>query len=191
MRATLTVPSRGTQTRNAVGSPDSYSDHSMFRLLSAFTLLFLAMGGLAACGGDDLPADATPEQRFAALGARTYTSNCQTCHQADGLGREGVYPPLAGTEWVTGDEGRLIRLLLNGMRGPITVAGVEYNNIMTPHGQLNDDQIAAVLTHVRSSFGNASSAVTPDDVAAVRAANTQRGIWQAADLETATGIPGN
>ncbi len=163
----------------------------MLRLFLAFSLLALVLTGLAACGGDDLPADATPEQRFAALGVRTYTSNCQTCHQADGLGREGVYPPLAETQWTTGDKGRLVRLLLNGMRGPIVVAGVEYNNIMTPHGHLSDDQIAAVLTHVRTSYGNASSAVTPSEVAAVRAANTKKGIWQAADLETATGIPGH
>lgn len=158
----------------------------MFRLTAALLLALLA----AACGGDDLPADATPEQRFAALGARTYTSQCQTCHQADGKGREGVYPPLDGTDWVTGDRGRLIRLVLNGMRGPVEVKGVTYNNIMTPHGHLSDDQIAAVLTHVRTSFGNDASAITPDQVARVRAASTQRGIWQASELETMTGIPG-
>jgi mono/diheme cytochrome c family protein len=146
---------------------------------------------LAACGGgDNLPADASPEQRTAALGARVYAQQCQTCHQADGQGVEGVYPPLTETDWTTGDPGRLIRLLLNGMRGPIEVKGVTYNNIMTPHGHLNDDQIAAVLTHVRSSFGNDASAVTPDQVARVRAANTQRGIWDAQELETMTGIPG-
>lgn len=123
-------------------------------------------------------------------GARVYNTNCVTCHQPQGQGIPGVYPPLQQTEWVNGDEGRLIRLVLNGMRGPIEVNGVQYNSVMTAHDFLSDDQIAAVLTYVRSNFGNASGPVSPDDVAAVRAAREHRSLWTADELESRTGISG-
>ncbi len=123
-------------------------------------------------------------------GQQLYRNYCLSCHQADGGGVPGMYPPLIDSEWVQGDKGRLVRLLLNGMRGPIEVKGETYDNIMTPHGHLSDQDLAAVLTFVRSGFDNDASPVTPEEVAAVRAANTQRGLWQASELEQATGIPG-
>lgn len=145
-------------------------------------LLLSAALTLAAC--TDAPrAGADP-------GARVYNTNCVTCHQPEGQGVAGIYPPLTQTEWVNGDEGRLIRLVLNGVRGPIEVNGVQYNNVMTPHGFLSDDQIAAVLTYVRSNFGNTAGPVAPDDVAAVRASIEKRDTWTAEELESRTGIPG-
>ncbi len=112
-------------------------------------------------------------------------------HQAHGQGIPGFFPPLTQTEWVLGDKGWLVRLLLNGMQGPLEVEGEAYNGTMVlPSPSLTDEQIAAVLTYVRQHFGNDAEAVTPDEVAAVRAANDREGFWEAAELLERTGLPG-
>ena len=99
---------------------------------------------------------------------------CITCHQADGQGLPASgFPPLAGTKWVTGNEERLIKLTLNGLMGPIEVGGKTYPGQvpMTPFGGLlKDDEIAAVLTYVRNSFGNQAPAILPEQVKKIRAA---------------------
>lgn len=94
---------------------------------------------------------------------------CAACHQPTGLGLPGVFPPLAGSEWVNGPAENLIRIQLRGLQGPITVKGVEYGNVpMAPNSTMTDDQIAEVLTYVRNAWGNKASAVTPDMVKALR-----------------------
>ena len=97
---------------------------------------------------------------------------CITCHQPDGNGlTASQFPPLAGIPWVTGSEERLIKLTLNGIMGPIDVKGKTYPGQvpMTPFGgMLNDEEIAAVLTYVRNSFGNKSSVINPDKVKEIR-----------------------
>lgn len=99
---------------------------------------------------------------------------CVTCHQVDGKGLAASgFPPLAGTQWVTGNEDRLIKVVLNGLLGPIEINGVKYPGQvpMTPFGNmLNDTEIASVLTYVRNSFGNKAPAITPEKVKAVREA---------------------
>lgn len=104
--------------------------------------------------------------------------SCTTCHQADGKGLTASgFPPLAGTEWVVGNEERLIKLVLNGLQGPIEVQGKKYPGQvpMTPFGgMLKDDEVAAVLTYVRNSFGNKAPAVSPEKVKAVRAATKNK-----------------
>ena len=99
---------------------------------------------------------------------------CSTCHQSDGKGLSAsLFPPLAGTKWVSGSEERLIKLSLKGLMGPIDVAGRTYPGQvpMTPFGGLlNDNEIAAVLTYVRNSFGNQAPAIRPEKVRQVRAA---------------------
>jgi mono/diheme cytochrome c family protein len=98
---------------------------------------------------------------------------CNTCHQSNGKGLESSgFPPLAGTTWVTGSEERLIKLVLKGLYGPIDVLGKKYPGQvpMTPFaGMLNDDEVAAVLTYVRNSFGNKASAILAEKVKATRA----------------------
>ena len=98
---------------------------------------------------------------------------CATCHQADGGGLDpSGFPPLAGTEWVTGSEERLIKIALKGMLGPVDVNGKTYPGLvpMTPFGGLlNDEDAAAVLTYVRNSFGNQASVITKETVKRVRA----------------------
>ena len=122
------------------------------------------------------------------LGKPVYDTRCAQCHQANGKGIPGSFPSLTQTEWVLGDKGRLVRLLLNGMQGPLEVEGEAYNGIMIlPPPALTDEQVAAVLTYVRQHFGNDAEAVTPDEVATVRAANEQEGLWEAAELLERTG----
>jgi mono/diheme cytochrome c family protein/glucose/arabinose dehydrogenase len=103
---------------------------------------------------------------------------CMTCHQPDGGGLSASgFPPLAGTNWVTGNDERLIKLVLKGMQGPIEVLGRNYGGQvpMTPFGgMLKDDEVAAVLTYVRNSFGNKASAISPEKVKAVRAATKDK-----------------
>ena len=98
---------------------------------------------------------------------------CITCHQADGKGLPGSgFPPLSGTEWVTGSEDRLIKIILKGLMGPIVVEGKNYEGMvpMTPfEGMLNDQELAAVATYVRNSFGNKASVISPEKVKEVRA----------------------
>jgi glucose/arabinose dehydrogenase/cytochrome c553 len=102
-------------------------------------------------------------------GAKIYNQYCSTCHQRDGKGDGTRFPPLAGTEWVTGyNKRRLIEILLNGMEGPITVNGVEYNQIMPAHNFLSNDDLASVLTYIRRSFGNNANSVSAGEVQRVR-----------------------
>ena len=121
----------------------------------------------------------------AADGATIFAARCVACHQATGAGLPGVFPPLAGSNWVNGRDTTVIQILLHGIQGSLTVNGVKYNGTMPNFGaQLSDAEIAAVLTHVRSDWGNKAGAVGAQEVAAQRAATAQRnGPWQGdADL---------
>jgi len=101
-------------------------------------------------------------------GAIVYQTYCAACHQKNGKGAAGRFPPLAGTDWVTGDKSRLIQIILNGMEGEIMVNGEGYNNVMPQHSFLSDEEIARVLTYIRQHFGNNASAVTVEEVEALR-----------------------
>src|SRR3954451_16807986 len=117
-------------------------------------------------------------------GKVVYSTTCAACHQATGEGVEGTYPPLAGSEIVNGDEAKVVRIVLNGLTGPVEVAGETYSGMMPPWGGvLKDPEIAAVLTYVRSAWGNKAAPVTPAKVAAIRAATASRTTpWTAAEL---------
>ena len=113
---------------------------------------------------------------------------CGTCHQTDGQGLETVgYPPLAGSEWVMIDTDRLIKLTLKGLYGPITVKGKLYDSKvpMTPYeGLMNDEEVAAVLTFVRNSWGNEGTTITSEQVAKVRASiKDKKGFYKPSELE--------
>ena len=97
-------------------------------------------------------------------GALTYVSYCDTCHQSNGEGDGARFPPLAETDWVTGDKARLIGLILNGMEGDVEVNGETYNNVMPQHSFLTDQQISEVLTYIRGSFGNRANGVSEEEV---------------------------
>ena len=104
----------------------------------------------------------------AADGAQIFAAQCAACHQATGLGLPGVFPPLAGSEWVLGKETLATRILLHGISGSLTVKGSSYKGDMPAFGaKLSDAEIAAVLSHIRSNFGNNAGKV---DAALVKTA---------------------
>jgi mono/diheme cytochrome c family protein len=116
-----------------------------------------------------------PKSGAAALAARgkaVYENICGTCHAPDGMGKPGQAPPLAGSEWVNAKGFKaLTEIPQRGLSGAITVKGENWNMSMAAMGQqLSDADLAAVLTYIRSSWGNKADAVTADDVKSVRAA---------------------
>lgn len=98
------------------------------------------------------------------LGQRIYNTYCTPCHQRNGLGDGSRFPPLAGSEWVTGNKKRLIEVVAKGLEGPIQVAGKPYNDLMPKHDFLKAEEMAQVLTYIRKNFGNDADAVSVSDV---------------------------
>jgi mono/diheme cytochrome c family protein len=108
-------------------------------------------------------------------GAAIFAARCVACHQATGTGVPGAFPPLAGSNWVNGRDTTLIQILLRGIQGPLTVNGASYNGTMPTFGtQLSDAEIAAVLTHVRSQWGNKTGPVSTAQVTTQRSASAGR-----------------
>lgn len=101
-------------------------------------------------------------------GEIVYKQYCLSCHQANGSGVPKLNPPLKGTDWVLGDKTRLINVILKGLQN-VDIEDEPYDNVMPAHDFLTDQQIADVLTYVRSHFGNQASAIAPDEVKTTRA----------------------
>lgn len=135
--------------------------------------------GVASLGDRRVPATlaagAGGDEGSVVDGRQIYTTTCQACHQATGQGLPGVFPPLAGASWVTGDANIPAQIVLHGLTGPIEVGGTTYNGAMPGFGtQLNDAQIAAVLTFIRAEWGNDSPAVETATIEAARAATASQ-----------------
>ena len=128
-------------------------------------------------------------RKVASSGENIYEMACLPCHQPEGKGLPGVYPPLAGSDWVRGDKARIIKVVLHGLTGPVTVAGLNFGGTpasvpMPSMGGLTNEQIADVLTFVRSTYGQQASPVTTAEVKAVRGATGDRQApWTAAELK--------
>ncbi len=161
--------------------------HTSFYTFTARALCVAMFAGVVACGGntretrnESQPVAATTETASRpaenvstpelSKGKQVYEQYCLACHQANGEGVPGLYPPIAESEWVQGDKQRLIGVIVNGLEGPIEVRGETYNQAMPPHGFLSNEQIAGVASYIRQNFGNQAPLVTPDEVEAVRAA---------------------
>lgn len=98
-------------------------------------------------------------------GKQVFTTTCQACHQATGAGIPGTFPPLAESEWVNGPAKRMVAIILHGLQGEIHVKNQKFQNVMPPFkDQLKAEDIAAVATYVRNSFGNKSTQVSIDIV---------------------------
>jgi len=138
-------------------------------------------GAIAVAGA---PVPGVPVSGAPVDGASVFANRCAACHQATGLGLPGAFPPLAGSEYVLGEEARVVRIVLHGLTGPVTVKGQTFNGAMPAWAdQLSDAEIAAVLTYVRSSWGNGAEAITVEKVARERAATTGRTApWTAGEL---------
>jgi mono/diheme cytochrome c family protein len=122
-------------------------------------------------------------------GEAIFKASCAACHQESGLGVAGAFPPLAGSPWVTGGKQTPIFLLLRGLQGPIEVNGATYNSVMPSFSSLKDEEIAKVLSYVRSSWGNQAPEITAEEVASLRKDERARGeAWKGgAELKQALG----
>jgi mono/diheme cytochrome c family protein len=157
--------------------PMKYSPAILSLLLAAGACVALA--GMTGCSRDDkattrsgsaAPQDAEDQPGVVPTlkvrmerGRRVYLMACFACHQADGRGLPGVFPPLAGSDYLKEEKERTIRIPLRGLTGPIVINGKSYNGIMPPQA-FTDRQIADVLTYVMNSWGNDCGTVSVDEV---------------------------
>lgn len=135
--------------------PNSVS--KLYPKLSALAIatgLFLTAGSSVASASDD--------------GKKAYEANCQACHQPNGQGLAGAFPPLAGNPNVTNDKLHVVRTILKGASGPLEVNGQKYNAVMPPMQHISDDDIADIANYVLASWGNKGGKVTEDEVEQVR-----------------------
>ncbi|QKK10044.1 MAG: cytochrome c [Planctomycetota bacterium] len=114
---------------------------------------------------------------------RQLFDTCAACHGFDGRGMQGQAPPLADSPLATGPQSRAVRVLLQGLQGPIEREGTLYDLQMPAAPFAKDEEIAALLTYIRRGFGNDADPVTPDTVARVRAETADRATpWTEAEL---------
>jgi mono/diheme cytochrome c family protein len=119
-----------------------------------------------------------------ARGEAVYLANCAACHQPTGQGLVGAFPPLADSDYLLGDRRQVMQAALFGLSGPITVNGVDYNGVMPSMGFLPDQDLADALTYVLGSWGNSGSAVSVEEVAALRAELGESGEMVAGERHT-------
>jgi len=135
----------------------------------------------------------TPEQieakrieRKLAGGKKLFNSQCASCHNPDGMGKES-FPPLVGSKWATGDPGIITKIVLKGLKGEIEVLGKKYGTVATaimPKLALNDREIANIVSYARKSWGNDASEVTEEQVATFREeATAQKEQWTGDQLK--------
>jgi nitrite reductase (NO-forming)/hydroxylamine reductase len=154
-----------------------YRNHALPCLLAT---LGLALG---ACSDADTSPAAQPSDDAAvhtaevaagssdalmAKGEAVYLANCAACHQPDGKGLAGAFPPLAASDFLQGNRKEVMAAALFGLSGPITVNRVDYNGVMPSMGHLADEDLAAALTYVFGAWGNGGAAVSVEEVAALR-----------------------
>ena len=177
--------------------PGSYVivDHSIFRAFNKGALAILKVDGpenkaiysgkevdsvyLGDRAGPNLAAVATASKAAASgtltqeeqvkAGQQLFGGTCSVCHQANGEGLSGVFPPLAKSDYLAKDPRNAIGVVLRGLTGKVTVNGKEYNSVMPPMNQLNDDEVANILTYVLNTWGNAGGRISADEVKKVRA----------------------
>ncbi len=118
-----------------------------------------------------------------ARAAKIYNNNCAGCH-LQGTGQAGQFPPLIGSEWVAKDHEILGRIILHGLNGPIEVQGTTYNGAMSPFkDKLSNEDIALVLTYIRTSWGNDYGEITKEQIKSVRETTEGRSEpWMAQEL---------
>ena len=142
--------------------------------LKSFALCFLAAAAVAAPDADSM-------KRGAAAYAK---GTCIACHGPSGAGIPGVFPPLAGSEWVSKDASIAVRNILHGLQGPIVVKGMTYNGVMPALGVLSEKEISDVVTYVGNSWGNTGPSISEDEVKAIKKKYADRKTpWTAAEYE--------
>lgn len=193
VQTTVVPPGGSAILEFKVDIPSTYIlvDHAIFRAFNKGALGMLKVAGdkdpmiytgkqsdtvyLAEGGAmQTMPNGKAPEKLFAknleeriAAGKSIYTQNCAACHQADGAGLKGAFPPLAKSDFLMADKKRAISTVINGLQGKVIVNGAEYNGVMPALG-MDDEDIANVLSYVRNSWDNSSDEVTKSDVSTAR-----------------------
>ena len=144
--------------------------------------LLAAVGGCSGAPSGPAP-DADPEMMR--RGQAVYLRVCSSCHQTDGQGLPGAFPPLAGSGWVAAAPDVPVRIVLHGLRGELRVRGETWDSVMLAHGAaLSDAEIADVLSYVRASWGNRAAPISAQEVAAIRQNHADRDApWTAAELK--------
>lgn len=145
----------------------------------AFYIYITPSGEDSAYGDQRTVATLRPPEAVAgaapkADGKQLFGSKCAACHQATGQGVAGVFPPLAGSEWVMGDEKVLVNILLHGVEGVMQVKGVDYKGAMPAWHTMSDEELAAIMTYIRSDWGNTAPAIKAETVKAQREATKAR-----------------
>jgi nitrite reductase (NO-forming) len=102
-------------------------------------------------------------------GQELFAGTCSVCHQANGAGLPGVFPPLAKSDFLAADPKRAMDVVLRGLSGKLKVNGADYDSVMPPMNQLTDDEVANILTYVLNSWGNPGGQISTDDVKKHRA----------------------
>jgi mono/diheme cytochrome c family protein len=115
-------------------------------------------------------------------GGQVFSHTCVACHGDDGKGVPGAFPPLDGSDWVTGDPSIPAKIVAHGVQGPIEVSGQKFNSVMPGLSDLSDQEIADVLTYVRQSWSNDAAPVSTDLVKKVRA-TPRPAPWTADELK--------
>jgi mono/diheme cytochrome c family protein len=144
-------------------------EHGVRFAALAAVLLMVGCTGSRGSTAASASAAAARNPASASDGGAVYLANCSSCHQTDGRGVPGAFPPLAGNPTVTGNAAAVITVVKNGLEGRLTVSGRAYSGIMPRwKGLLSDEQIADVVTYIRSSWKNHASGVSVADVQAIR-----------------------
>lgn len=129
------------------------------------------------------------QQKLFAAGRQLYLTNCAGCHGTDGTGMNRFAPPLAGSDWVLGDEKRLALIVLHGIEGPIEVAGKKYDTpeilpVMPSHSTMDDNTLTAILTYIRNEWGNNKGPMEKNTVGMTRVTSQGRVMpWKAEELK--------
>jgi mono/diheme cytochrome c family protein len=128
------------------------------------------------------PLTVAEKKRFD-TGKALFETTCAACHQLTGLGMEGLAPPLADSEWVLGPEKRLARIVLHGVKGPITVDGKKFNLEMPSLATMDDESLASILTYIRREWENTGDPVDPAVLKKARQETSSRNeAWTADEL---------
>jgi mono/diheme cytochrome c family protein len=133
------------------------------------TIALVALVAAAVLAGAAAPTANAAPPRSSAAGEKVFTANCTGCHAANAMGVPGMFPPLVANPYVSGDAKRVIHTVRYGLTGKIVVKGKPYNgNMPAWDGTLSDTDIANVISYIRTSLKNKSTAVTVAQVRAVK-----------------------
>lgn len=137
-------------------------------MLPFFVVILSALAACGPGGREGQEGQATSGLPVTA-GQTSYLNHCSACHQEDGSGVKGVFPPLAGSDYLEAPVAEtVVEVILNGRSGPIEVNGVTYNSVMPNLAYLDDQVIADIASFVATSWGNTGTKLAVEDVGAIR-----------------------